>query len=725
LRSSRRPSQPLSRMRALIFSTALAAALALALLPVIPQSLQVDAGDIASRTWQAPRDFSFESAVLTEKERENAAQAVPDVLVFSSEVRSQQTEKLDKLIGDAGRVRDSTDLSRSQKLSALLGTENLLAPGYEAFILGMTADQWQTVTGEAKRVLGQVLSEAVTRGQEGQIGEQVPQIIDSSLSPDEAALVDMMVKPFVVANLDVDPAKTEEKKEEARAAVVPVLVTYAKNQTIVRSGDVIDSTAVEAMREAGLLSAQLGWRNAAAILLVSIVTGGLLGAYVYAFPSEDSVDLRRLALLLLATALATLAAKLYLPLVLPDHDRHFLAYALPLAAVPIMLAAFLETRVAIVTAAALAALVTFIVVYLPGVSATMTSAPLDTLRAVGVYGFGGVAGTLAVHRAERLNRYLLAGMVAALVSMAMLTAAWFLDLNREIIDLPWMGLAALIGGSVSGMLAAGAFVTLGSLFGITTRVQLMELAQLNQPLLRRLQDEAPGTFHHSVILGNLAERAADLIGADSLLVRVGCYFHDVGKLKQPGYYIENQLAGSNPHDKLDFRRSAQIVLRHVADGLELAREHGLPPQVRDFITQHHGTGQAAYFYRKATEAGEKVDPSLFTYPGPKPQSREVAIVMLADSVEATIRAGGDRSPERIDTMVDEVIAERLAEGQLDESDLTLREIKIAAESFKSTLRGVYHPRLEYPAAPEGSAKKPSRRLRFPSPSPTTPSKKRR
>ena len=146
--------------------------------------------------------------------------------------------------------------------------------------------------------------------------------------------------------------------------------------------------------------------------------------------------------------------------------------------------------------------------------------------------------------------------------------------------------------------------------------------------------------------------------------------------------------------------------------------------MRDFIAQHHGTGQAAYFYRKAAEAGEKVDPSLFTYPGPKPQSREVAIVMLADSVEATIRAGGDRSPERIDAMVDEVIAERLAEGQLDESDLTLREIKIVAESFKSTLRGVYHPRLEYPAAPEGSSKKPSRRLRFPSPSPTTPSKKR-
>jgi len=279
-----------------------------------------------------------------------------------------------------------------------------------------------------------------------------------------------------------------------------------------------------------------------------------------------------------------------------------------------------------------------------------------------------------------------------------------------------MGLAAAITGIVSGILAAGAFVTLGSLFGITTRVQLMELAQLNQPLLRRLQDEAPGTFHHSVILGNLAERAADLIGADSLLVRVGCYFHDVGKLRQPGYYIENQMAGSNPHDQMDFRSSAQIVLRHVEDGLALAREYSLPSQVRDFISQHHGTGRAAYFYRRAAEADAGVDPSLFTYPGPKPQTREVAIVMLADSVEAVIRSSAERSPEQIDALVDEVIAERLAEGQLDESDLTLREIKVVAESFKSTLRGVYHPRLEYPADREGKRAKASRRLRLP-PSP--------
>jgi putative nucleotidyltransferase with HDIG domain len=712
LRSPGRRSQPLDRVGAAIFSILLAAALALALLPVFPRSVQVHEGDVASRTWQAPRTFSFESAVLTEKAREQAAGAVPDVLVFSSEVREQQTTKLDKLIGDIGLVRDSTQ-SRSQKLGALLGTENLLAPGYEAFILDMTAKQWQTVSDEAKRVLEQVLGEAVTGGQENQIGDQLPGLVDSSLSSDEAALVDLMVKPLVVANLEVDPAKTDEKKAEAREAVVPVRVSYTKNQTIVNSGDTIDSTAVEAMRVAGLLSPRLEWNSVVAVLLVSIVAGGTLGSYIHAFQPAATADLRRLLLLLVVTAVATLAAKLYLPLVLPDHDRHFLAYALPLAAVAMVLAAFLEAQVAVAVVAVLAALVTFVVVYLPDVSPAVASSPLDALRAATVYGFGGVAGALAVNRAERLNRYLLAGVLVALVSLAMLVSTWFLDLDREIVDLPWMGLAAALNGTFSGILAAGAFVTLGALFGITTRVQLMELAQLNQPLLRRLQDEAPGTFHHSVILGNLAERAADLIGADPLLVRVGCYFHDVGKLRQPGYYIENQMTGSNPHDQMDFRSSAQIVLRHVENGLALAREYGLPSQIRDFISQHHGTGRAAYFYRRAVEADKEVDPSLFTYPGPKPQTREVAVVMLADSVEAVIRSTAERSPEQIDALVDQVIGERLAEGQLDESDLTLREIKIVGESFKSTLRGVYHPRLEYPADTEEERTKPPRRLRLP------------
>lgn len=711
MKISRRSNAP-DGLKTALFGAGLAGVIILALFPLFPRILEVREGDVASRTWQAQRDFSFESEVLTEKQREQAAKAVADVLVFSDRVRSDQMAKLEKLIVDISAVRDSTELSRSRKMSALLGTENLFAPGYETLLIDFDPAQWQAVSAEAKRVLEEVLSESVARGEEGLIGEQLSERIDGSLSADEAMLAELMTRPFIVPNFVVDSTKTEEARAAAREAVVPVRVSYTKNQTIVRSGETIDSTAIEAMREAGLLNPRLEWTSVAAVVLVALVAACVLAFYVHAF-APATVGPRRLLLLLLVIGISTLGAKLYLPLVLPDHDRHFLAYALPLAAAPMLVAAFLETQLAVAVAAVLAALVTFVIVYLPDVSTAVTSSPLDALRATAVYGFGGVAGALALYHGERLNRYLFAGLAVGIVSLLMLLAAWFLDLNREMWDLPWIGLMALINGSASGVLAAGAFVTLSSLFGITTRVQLMELAQLNQPLLRELQDEAPGTFHHSIIVGNLGERAADLVGADSLLVRVGCYFHDVGKLRQPGYYIENQLTGSNPHDDLDSASSAAIVVRHVEDGLELAREHGLPSQVREFIAQHHGTGRVVYFYRKAVENEEEIDSSRFSYPGPKPRSKEVAIVMLADSVEAAIRASADRSPERIDSLVDEVVAERLAEGQLDESELTLREIKTVSASFKSTLRGVYHPRLEYPAVPRRRREGVSRRIGFP------------
>jgi hypothetical protein len=273
---------------------------------------------------------------------------------------------------------------------------------------------------------------------------------------------------------------------------------------------------------------------------------------------------------------------------------------------------------------------------------------------------------------------------------------WLLDAQRELVDLPWMVFTSALGGLVSAVITVGAFVVLGMLFGITTRIQLMELAQLNHPLLRRLQAEAPGTFHHSVVVGNLAERAADTVGADSLLVRVGCYFHDIGKLTRPGFYIENQLDGRNPHERLDPYTSAKVVSAHVHAGMELARKHRLPAKVRAIIVEHHGTRLVTYFYRKASQENPEVDSKLFAYPGPRPQSKEAAIVMLADSVEAVVRSSRDRSPERIDALVEAVINERLAEHQLDDCDLTLRELRAIGEAFRAALRGLYHPRLEYP-----------------------------
>src|SRR5439155_1582188 len=228
------------------------------------------------------------------------------------------------------------------------------------------------------------------------------------------------------------------------------------------------------------------------------------------------------------------------------------------------------------------------------------------------------------------------------------------DDNRHFLAyLPWIAMAGALNGVLCAFLSAGIFVTLGSLFGVTTRLQLLEMSQLSSPLLLRLQDEAPSTFQHSVIVANLAEKGAYVIGADALLARVGCYYHDIGKLMRPGFFFENQFGSPNPHDALEPTDSAGIIVDHVNEGLALARRYGLPGKVAAFIPEHHGTRLVSYFYRRAAEEEPSVSPESFRYPGPKPQSRETAIAMLADSSEAVIRASPDHTSERIHELIDD------------------------------------------------------------------------
>ena len=447
----------------------------------------------------------------------------------------------------------------------------------------------------------------------------------------------------------------------------------------------------------GSADAGVGGDDVAAAAMISLLAGGILGLYLYLFQPRELNTVLRLFMLALLIVVWVAAAKFFLSATLPDDDRLYLSYMLPVAASPMLIATLLDGSLAVAVAAVLALLTAFVGYYQPDARASLSEQPLDALQMATTFLLGGLVGIFAVHRAERMNRYLVAGGVVTCVSFAVLVAFWLLSGDRSADDPVWMIFSTGLGGFLSAVVVVGASVILGLMFGITTRMQLMELAQMNHPLLRRLQEQAPGTFHHSVIVGNLAERAADLVGADSLLARVGCYFHDIGKVAKPVYYIENQMQGENPHDKLTPSASAKLVADHVHAGQELARRHRVPALVRAFIPEHHGTRLVTYFYRKAAIDDATTDPEKFRYPGPRPQSRETAIVMLADSVEAVVRSSRDRSAERIDSLVDAVIAERVAEGQLDECDITLRDLKTVGESFKTTLRGVYHPRIEYPA----------------------------
>ncbi|MBI1885466.1 MAG: HDIG domain-containing protein [Chloroflexi bacterium] len=474
--------------------------------------------------------------------------------------------------------------------------------------------------------------------------------------------------------------------------------------TIVDEGKVVDDFDLSRIRQAGLLDNELAADDVAAAVLVSLIAAAGLALYLYVFQPKEVSNLWRLTMVGLLVVLWVAAAKVFLSVTLPDSDRLFLGYILPVAAAPMLIATLLDGGLAVVVAAIIALLSTFAGFYMPDARAAVVANPIEGFQMAAVFLLGGLLGLLAVYRAERMNRYLAAGWVVAFVSFVALLAFWLLDPDRKAVDLSWIILASALNGGTSAVITVGALVVLGYLFGITTRVQLMELAQLSHPLLRELQEKAPGTFHHSVIVGNLAERAADLVGADPLLVRVGCYFHDIGKLAQPSFYIENQLEGDNPHERLDAGSSAKLISQHVSHGLELARRYHVPARVRAFIPEHHGTRLVTYFYRKASARDPNVDPDVFRYPGPRPQSKETAIVMLADSVEAVVRSSRDRSPDKIDALVDGVINERVTEGQLDDCDLTLRDLKVIAESFKGTLRGVYHPRIEYPAPTRAEAR---------------------
>ncbi|MDP2954037.1 MAG: HDIG domain-containing protein, partial [Chloroflexota bacterium] len=253
------------------------------------------------------------------------------------------------------------------------------------------------------------------------------------------------------------------------------------------------------------------------------------------------------------------------------------------------------------------------------------------------------------------------------------------------------------------------FFLLGNIFGISTAFQLLDLAQPTQPLLKELLLSAPGTYHHSIIVGNLAETAAQSIGANPLLARVGAYYHDIGKSKRPWFFGENQLDGVNIHDNLPPETSADIIISHVREGLTLARQHRLPGIIRDYIAQHHGTFLTLPFYRQALKdkSAQDVDAQDFRYPGPKPQTREAAILMLADTCEAAVRSIHPHSPQELAQLIDKLIQDRLVDGQLDQCELRLRDLAAIKEAFASTLQGMFHSRVAYPEAePAPSAPDP-------------------
>ena len=407
-------------------------------------------------------------------------------------------------------------------------------------------------------------------------------------------------------------------------------------------------------------------------LFAALIVALLLG-WVWRFRPQiwnRSSALWLIALLLIG---ATIAMKV-------TAGRPVLPYVLPTMAIGLLLAVLLDAGTAL--------LVTGMVALIGGaITGSVEFAAYGLL--------GGMAGVVLVRRGERFGLFLQAAIAIGIVNLGVV-AAYALLGNRDLTGLAELAGAALAAAAGSALAALGSFVVVGTLFGITTSFQLLELANPTQKLLRRLMLEAPGTYNHSLLVGNLAERAAEAIGADPLLARVAAYYHDVGKLDNPIVYIENQAGGENVHDELTPEESVALVKAHVARGIDLAYQYKLPKPIIAFIPQHHGTALISYFHARAQQGAQPVEEARFRHSGPKPQTREAAILMLADSVEASVRSLSEHDETAIRTMVDRIIRERLDDGQFDECDLTLRDVERIREAFVAQLLGMYHRRVEYP-----------------------------
>ena len=648
-----------------------------------PSYYPIREGDVAPQDIQAPAALSYSSQVLTEQMRDEAeARVAPVYLAADPAIARQQIEKLRSTLNFVNAVRADTYAAPEQKLQDLAALETVQLSAEEAGrIISVSDARWQTIQQESLIVLEQVMRDTIREGLVREAQRRIPTLISFTLPQDQAVTVSELVTPFVVANSLYSEQLTAAARQEARDKIEPVSRTFASGEIIVRRGQIITPTAWEALQQFNLIDTPNRYRD----LLATSALIGVLAVFVGQYFTRQNLavtqSLRSLALIAALFLVFLYFARIIIP------NRTVLPYIFPLPAFGLVVACLFNMQLGMVLSLVLSILAAY---GLPnGLDLTV------------YYTVSSLFGILVLGKGLRIGSYFWAGVGVGAAGSAAILAYRLPDTLTDL-----LGLATLTGGAFFMGLASASLTLIlqffiAQLLGLATALQLLEISRPDHPLQQFILQNAPGSYQHSLQVAIMAEQAAEQIGADSLLVRVGAVYHDVGKALNPQFFIENQMPGNlNPHDDIDPLTSAQTIIRHVPDGVHLARKHHLPNRLMDFVREHHGTLMTRYQYAKALEAAGN-DPSLvdidnFRYPGPRPQSRETALLMLADGCQARARAELPQSEEEIRAIVRKVIDFCQHEGQLDDTRLTLRDLNVISESFIKTLQNTYHPRIRYP-----------------------------
>jgi putative nucleotidyltransferase with HDIG domain len=640
-------------------------------------------GDVAPRNIHAPEATVYISEVLTEQRRQAARNAVspvydpPDPNV--ARIQTQLARQILDFINDVRRDPFATLEQKASDINQI--TALSLEPEIVDFILDFDDESWKEVDDQIVNVLERVMREPIREVDVRSTLDQLPSQVGVRLSAEEVQVVVAIVADLIRPNRFENPTKTEEARVAAASGVAPVERSFERGQIVVGDGEPIDEAAFEALTELELLKPDdRRLQEIARGFLASIIVMVVIGLYTARFKPHLLYSDPRMLTLLAVIFLFTLTGARFLGV-------SGQIYIFPSSALALLYVTIVGPEIAIIGSLGLAILM--------GLMAG-NSMEITTLVTV-----GGLMGSLTLSRAERLNNYFFAGLMIAVANIGVV--AIFNLAVTVTQDLSVLTVYSLLNGILAAAVAVAGMYVITLLFNLPTSLKLLELSQPNQPLLQRLLREAPGTYQHSLQVANLCEQAANAIGANAPLVHIAALYHDIGKLLNPAFFTENQRDIGNPHDIInDPYRSASIIIGHVTEGDELARQHRLPNRIRDFIREHHGTTRVYVFYQQAVNnaGGDEsaVDPADFTYPGPRPQSRETGLMMLADTCEAAVRSNQPLSKKEIEEMVHSIFDSKRKEGQLDDSSLTLKDLKVIQNIFVDMLQAVFHPRINYATA---------------------------
>ena len=653
------------------------ALLVIATLPYVPERQVLRSGDVAKKDIEAPRTVDYIDPEQTTIRRRIAAGRVEPVYRENPDATAAARTAVTTAFEAIARVHAMTGLTEAERATRLRQQAGVpLSPAVAAAALTLAPAASVQARAATLATVERVMGVGVRMEQLDEAREQLRELLRASGLTGRALAVASAVGQGVLrANLVLDRAFTQTLRREAEEAVEPVRVRILRGEIIVRRGDRITETHLRKLEALGLIGVPTSWDIVLGTAVVIALLLGLTAYYLFQYQPEIWRTNRYLLLWSLLVILTVLLARAVVSLRLNLN-------LIPAAAGSILLTVLLRPRLALFSAAVLSILI--------GLIAT------SDLRTAFIAFTGSVVGVYAIRRISHRTDLIVAGLKVGLATAAAVIATGLLERQPVYPAMVVDASSGIFNGVIVGLFSIGIMPYLENLFGLVTPIKLLELSNPAHPLLRRLQLEAPGTYHHSVIVGNLAEAAAEAIGADALLVRVGTYYHDIGKIRRPVFFVENQVGVDNPHERMAPSLSALTVAAHVRDGLELAREYGLPRVITDFIPEHHGTMLMTYFYHQALERGDQPEPGAYRYEGPKPQTRETAIVMLADAVEAAVRTLPRPTPDRIYEIVRRIVHERLEDGQLDECDLMFRDLEKIAQAFTRILTGIFHPRVEYP-----------------------------